>query len=315
MLERLNNLSHLTIKHCQLETDALAVILQKIRLVWLEFDHCHLATTTSFESNLVNLRQLYLECSNNVNGILHSSAITSQDLKSLNLEECHISRAFGADIAKFKNLEDLNLRKVECLSDTDFIKITRECKKLKNLELQDLKNVSSTALEAIGQLKNLKYLVLPTENVNNQVIISVAHQCTNLTSLSLNSHDDNVTATSFKALGNLVNLEYLSFPENNNVDNTVIMNIANNCSKLESLNLYGAKNVTDSSIMDLIKMCNCLSYLTVRKSQITVASLICAAEETKHRQKKLRFCGFSQEIVKVFKELDIKSPFLEVSAW
>lgn len=235
----------------------------------------------------------------------------SKDLKSLNLDIRNISTEFRADIAKFKNLEDLNLSKVKCLSDSDFIKITRECKQLKTFHLEDLENISSSALETIGQLRNLECLYLP-EKVNDQddqVIISIANQCANLTDLSKHFY---VTVVALRELGNLINLKRLFLCEVIDVDDTAVMSIANNCFKLESLYIRIAQDVTDSSIMALIKNCPLLGDLSVHESKITVGSLICAVQETKRRQKNLNFSGCSYEIVEVFHDLDIESPFLQV---
>lgn len=314
MLERFNNLRRLALKYYNLDNNDLTAIFGKTTLVDLELYGCRFPSTASFESYLSDLQQLNLELSQNIDIILQNAVTTSRDLKTLKLRCCRISKHSCENIAEHKNLEILDLRGMRCLGNSDIIGITAECEKLKILNLDGLQNVAPIALATIGKLQNLECLHLPRVNVTDPVITTIANNCKKLEILELNFEgNQSLTVRSLRELGNLINLKRLTFGRGNNINDTVIIRIADNCSKLETLELWDAQHVTEFSIMALIKKCPLLYSLYVGKGQISVGTLIYATQETRRRQKVLKLLGCSNKTIQVFSELNIAmSPFLKI---
>lgn len=319
MLEKFNNLRELALRGVDLGNNDVKAIFRKTTLIFLELWNCDFPSTVSAKSYLYNLKKLNLEMSKNIDSFLHNALITSRDLKILYINDCENSEQFCKDITKVENLEKLRLDEMlDRLSDTDFIRITRECKNLKSLSLINVEDISSAALETIGHLTNLKSLHLPSSTiVNDQVLTSITKNCKNLKKLNLHGHSNNssLTVESLKSLRNLINLESLMFGECEQVDDTMITDIADNCSKLKSFVLWEARQVTDVSVTTLITKCPLLNFLNLRGSQITVNSLIFATQEIIRlgRQKWFFLEGYPKETIQAFADLDIvKSPFLSI---
>lgn len=241
-----------------------------------------------------------------------------KNIKCLDLDYCHvISGAALQKFGKFKHFEYLTIEdESNVINDDVIFEITSKCKKLKKLHLRDIKNVSAFTLEKIGNLGHLEKLDLyKVNNIDDNVILNAVRKCKNLKKLAFNSRT-NATALRLRELGNLENLESLVFDEDENADDSVIINIASKCKKLEKLSVYRDSSVSFSSVKAIIQNCPNLKYLLFGKNVFTLEMLIFATEHTRHRQNNIILhIHVNSSLLEQFLKLRIESPFLKLDSY
>lgn len=110
-----------------------------------------------------------------------------------------------------KQLEDLNLRFCEGLTDAGLVELAPGCgKSLKTLGIATCARITDTSLEAIGlYCTSLQTLSLDSDVIKNQGVLSIAKGCPSLKVLKL--HCVNVTDDALLAVGAYcVSLELLA---------------------------------------------------------------------------------------------------------
>ena len=123
-----------------------------------------------------------------------------------------------------KQLEDLNLRFCEGLTDTGLIELAVLCgRTLKSLGVAACAKITDVSLEAVGShCRFLETLSLESEFINNKGVLAVAKGCRSLKVLKLQCI--NVTDEALQAVGVF-------------------------CSSLEVLALYSFQRFTDMSVI------------------------------------------------------------------
>lgn len=165
--------------------------------------------------------------------IISKTTLTHLDLKNCVLPE-------EQSIEKLVNLKHLNLSRT---NKNSIARILKKCVKLEHLDVSCCDNIYDNDLKELGNLKNLEYLdvsKLPT--IKGDFMIHVAIYCLKLKHLDL-SGSESVTKDNLGELFKLKNLEYLKFEvDDDNIDEFVIINIANNCRKLKCFGIFNDKN-------------------------------------------------------------------------
>ncbi|KAG7026269.1 F-box/LRR-repeat protein 4, partial [Cucurbita argyrosperma subsp. argyrosperma] len=152
-----------------------------------------------------NLEKLSLIwCSNISSQGLTSLAEKCRFLKSLDLQGCYVGDQGVAAVGEFcKQLEDVNLRFCEGLTDTGLVELARGCgKSLKTFGITACAKITDVSLEAVGMhCKYLESLSLDSEIIHNKGVLSVAQGCPLLKVLKLQC--TNVTDEALVAVGSL----------------------------------------------------------------------------------------------------------------
>lgn len=141
------------------------------------------------------------------------------------LKGCYVGDQGVAAVGKCcKQLEDLNLRFCEGLTDMGLVELTRGCgKSLKSLGIAACAKITDISFEAVGShCKSLEILSLDSEFIHNKGVLSVAQGCQSLKVLKLQCI--NVTDEALKAVGCC-------------------------CLSLELLALYSFQRFTDKSVL------------------------------------------------------------------
>ncbi|XP_044009558.1 F-box/LRR-repeat protein 17-like [Aphidius gifuensis] len=167
----------------------------------------------------------------------------------------------------FKNLEYLTLRCDEIpvdLADT----IVKYCKNLKHLWItQECYLISAKVVKKLTELENLESLVIDRKRfeLSEKSIIAIANNCKKLKRLefSYNGYiiptgvDDDLSSPSvLNELSKLQYLEHLNLEGLNNVDNSTIIAIANNCKNLKTLDIQFCDGITETALDALEKLKN-----------------------------------------------------------
>lgn len=137
---------------------------------------------------------------------------------------CYVGDQGLAAVGKFcKQLEDLNLRFCEGLTDMGLVDMALGCgKSLKSLGVAACVKITDVSLEALGShCKSLENLSLDSEFIHNKGVLAVAQGCPLLKVLKLQCI---------------------------NVTDDALIAVGNRCSSLELLALYSFQQFTDKSV-------------------------------------------------------------------
>ncbi|KAG2263326.1 hypothetical protein Bca52824_070405 [Brassica carinata] len=160
-------------------------------------------------------------------------------LRSLDLQGCFVGDQGLAAVGEFcKQLEELNLRFCEGLTDVGVIELVIGCaKSLKSIGVAASAKVTDLSLEAVGShCKLLEVLFLDSECIHDKGVVAVVKGCRRLKSLKLQCV--NVTDAAFSVVGEF-------------------------CVSLERLALYSFQQFTDMGMMFIGKGCKNLKDLTL----------------------------------------------------
>lgn len=118
------------------------------------------------------------------------------------MQGCYINDQGLADVGEFcKQLEDLNLRFCEGLTDKGLVELALGCgKSLRALSIAACARITDTALEAVGSYcSSLQTLSLDSEFIKNKGVLAVVKGCRSLKALKLQCI--NVTDEALQAVG------------------------------------------------------------------------------------------------------------------
>lgn len=181
---------------------------------------------TALANGFPRIENLSLIWCPNVSSVgLCSLAQKCTSLKSLDLQGCYVGDQGLAAVGKFcKQLEELNLRFCEGLTDVGVIDLVVGCSKsLKSIGVAASAKITDLSLEAVGShCKLLEVLYLDSEYIHDKGLIAVAQGCHRLKNLKLQCVS--VTDVAFAAVGEL-------------------------CTSLERLALYSFQHFTDKLVI------------------------------------------------------------------
>lgn len=151
-------------------------------------------------------------CSNVTSNGLSSLASKCANLKALDLQGCYVGDQGLAAVGQCcKQLEDLNLRFCEGLTDVGLVELALGVRKsLKSLGVAACAKITDISMEAVAShCGSLETLSLDSEFIHNQGVLAVAKGCPHLKSLKLQCI--NLTDDALKAVGvSCLSLELLA---------------------------------------------------------------------------------------------------------
>ncbi|KAF7992148.1 hypothetical protein HCN44_001473 [Aphidius gifuensis] len=202
---------------------------------------------------LTKLRHLILqEFDIDNNAVMEISKIKS--LTKLELIICKIGEGTSF-ILNLPELESLTLRAMENIDDC-IINLSNESKNLKLLDIKYCSTEFSDALKKISNLINLEELNLEQcEEVDSDVFASIVNGCAKLKNLYI-PKSVKISGDALVKISNLKNLEVLDICETKNVNDDVIIEIANNCKKITELHIDSCNNVSSLALNELAKLEN-----------------------------------------------------------
>ncbi|KAF7992151.1 hypothetical protein HCN44_001476 [Aphidius gifuensis] len=174
------------------------------------------------------------------NAVIEISKIKS--LIELEFIYCKIKEGTSF-ILNLPELQSLTLDDMDSIDDC-IINLPNESKNLKCLTLRNRRAVSAGALKKIANLINLEALDMDSfEGVDGDVFVSIVKGCKKLKSLEI-SYCPEISGDDLLEISNLKNLECLEFYHTKNLNDDVIIKIANNCKKITKLSMKKCKNVS-----------------------------------------------------------------------
>ncbi|KAF7987522.1 hypothetical protein HCN44_003284 [Aphidius gifuensis] len=255
IIDGFSKLSHLTLRHFELDENAMVGICQSINLIHLDLHGCHIHDQMPI-LNLTNLEHLTLSWIANIDENLIDELPRLNKLQYLDINCSSLGNGMYDSISYIKTLVHLDVN--HCLNiDDEFItNIIDNCKQLKHLDIACCALISSEVLERLGELNNLEYLNLDkVNNVNKNVIVSLTDDATKLKHLDI-SYAENLTHHDIEIIGKLRDLESLRMNRVNSVNNILIASIVFNCLKLKHLDLSNSTNLSERAYSDIAKLKN-----------------------------------------------------------
>ncbi|XP_022760432.1 F-box/LRR-repeat protein 4 isoform X3 [Durio zibethinus] len=269
------------------------------------------AGLTAVADGFSKLEKLSLIWCSNVTSLgIMSLAQKCSFLKSLDLQGCYVGDQGLAVVGKCcKQLEDLNLRFCESLTDAGLVDLVTGCgKSLKSLGMAACARITDKSLEAVGsQCKSLENLSLDSEFIRNKGILAIAQGCPLLKVLKLQCI--NVTDRALIAVGvSCLSLEMLalrSFQQFTDerltelallycqrIGNFALHEVGKGCKYLQALHLVDCSSIGDEAICSIAKGCRNLKKLHIRRCYEVGNKGIIAVGEHCHSltDLSLRFC-------------------------
>lgn len=204
-------------------------------------------------------------CSNVTHVGLRSIAEKCILLRSLDLQGCYVGDQGLAAVGEFsKQLEDLNLRFCEGLTDDGLIKLVDGSgKTLKSISLAACANVTDASLEAVGsRCKSLESLSLDSEYIHDKGVLAVAKGCPQLKVLKLQCV--NVTDGALQGVGTCcLSLELLALYSFQIFTDKSLCAIGKGCKRLKSLTLNDCTFLSDKGLEAVAVGCTGLTHLEV----------------------------------------------------
>ncbi|KAE9591420.1 hypothetical protein Lal_00039153 [Lupinus albus] len=230
-------------------------------------------------------------CSDITSDGLDSLARKCNFLKSLDLQGCYVGDQGLAAVGQCcKQLEDLNLRFCEGLTDTGLIELASGVgKSLKSLGVAACAKITDSSMEAVGShCRSLENLSLDSEFIHNRGVLAVAGGCPHLKVIKLqciNVNDDALKAVGANCLS-LVSLALYSFQRftdmglfaigkgSKNLKNLTLSDcyflsdkgleaIATGCKELTHLEVNGCHNIGTLGLKSVGKSCQHLTELAL----------------------------------------------------
>ncbi|XP_044001737.1 F-box/LRR-repeat protein 3-like [Aphidius gifuensis] len=209
-----------------------------------------------------------------------------------------LSSSVFDELSKLQYLEHLELRYATNVKDSTIIAIANNCKNLKSLDIGYCTAITETALVALTNLKNLQKL-----NLHEGSIIAISNNCKKLKRLEIldctivSSIDGEplLSPSVFDELSKLQYLEHLNFRYANNLKDSTIIAIANNCKNLKSLDIGYCKAITETALVALTNLKNLQKLNIINNNpdlkkinvwcinNITIDLVIAADQATKSR--------------------------------
>ncbi|XP_044001391.1 putative adenylate cyclase regulatory protein isoform X3 [Aphidius gifuensis] len=284
-LQRFRNLQKLTSVGLCLDNINLQEIADITTLVHLDIRLYNIHTNLFLFNKLVNLEYIDLtmgiECdvTNFSTKVLETIFCTCKNLKHLNIP------AASYNIAEIPRKKWINFRNLEYLSICCDIMpdlantIVEYCKNLKHLKHNPRYTaINNTALKKLTELKNLESLILTkTNELHEESITAISNNCKKLKRLEIPDStikpaidDEPLSFPSvLDDLSKLQYLEHLNLRSTENLEDSTIIAIANNCKNLKSLNIENCRSLTETALDALTNLKNlqklnvgCLNIIT-----------------------------------------------------
>ncbi|KAJ9700182.1 hypothetical protein PVL29_005822 [Vitis rotundifolia] len=204
-------------------------------------------------------------CSNVTSMGLQSFAQKCRSLRSLDLQGCYVGDQGLAAVGECcKELQDLNLRFCEGLTDRGLVELAIGCgKSLKVLGIAACAKITDISLEAVGShCRSLETLSLDSEFIHNEGVLAVAEGCRLLKVLKLLCI--NVTDEALEAVGTCcLSLEVLALYSFQKFTDRSLSAIGNGCKKLKNLILSDCYFLSDKGLEAIATGCSELIHLEV----------------------------------------------------
>ncbi|XP_057722975.1 F-box/LRR-repeat protein 4-like isoform X1 [Arachis stenosperma] len=204
-------------------------------------------------------------CSNVSSDGLKSLAYKCTFLKSLDLQGCFIGDQGLAAIGQCcKQLEDLNLRFCEGLTDSGFTEFALGVgKSMKSLGVAACAKITDVSMEAVGSYcRSLETLTLDSEYIHDKGVHAVAQGCPHLKVLKLQCV--NLTDDALKSVGAAcLSLELLALYSFQRFTDKGLRAIGKGCKKLKNLTLIDCYYLTDKGLEAIATGCKELTHLEV----------------------------------------------------
>lgn len=187
-MDRLKNLRCLKLIGCKLDGYATESISCKKTLSHIKLSNCKLQEgTLNFIFN-DNLEFLELDNTKYIDRCLRTLSSECKNIKKLNIQECETSELSLTYMGNLENIEYINVNSVKKINDYILFMIIEKCKYLKHLNLGKCFLLSEGSLLQLCSLKKLEYLDVSYLNyIDDNIIITIADNCTKLTHLSIDS--------------------------------------------------------------------------------------------------------------------------------
>ncbi|XP_044003503.1 uncharacterized protein LOC122849039 [Aphidius gifuensis] len=272
VFKKFNNLQKLTIHGAYLDDIICQEIAEKKTLVHLDIELHHIHEGFLLLDKLVNLKNIELfitkryfiddEVTNDLsNKVMNSIFCTSRNLKHLDMTYDHY------DINEFLfnkwiNLQNLQFFGIKCDITLDLAnKILEYCKNLKDLKIPC---TSHSALEILTKLENLESLIIYGDvKLTEKSITAISNNCKKLKRLEMfncsivPSHGDLLSSPSvLDGLSKLKYLEHLDLMNAENLEDSTIIAVANNCKNLKYLNISRVSTITETALVALTNLEN-----------------------------------------------------------
>ncbi|CAI0466490.1 unnamed protein product [Linum tenue] len=212
------------------------------------------------------LERLSLIWCSNVSSLgLVSLSLKCSLLKSLDLQGCYVGDGGLAAIGRCcKQLQELNLRFCEGLSDVGLVELAEGCSKsLKTLGVAACAKITDKSLVAVGShCKSLETLSLDSECIHNDGVLAVAKGCPLLKVLKLQCI--NVTDDALIAVGKYCSsLEALALYSFQRFTDRGLCAIGAGSKKLKNLTLSDCYFLSDQGLGSIATGCKELTHLEV----------------------------------------------------
>lgn len=200
-----------------------------------------------------NVRHLFLKQYDiDNNAVMEISKIKS--LIKLELIYCTIEKGTSF-ILSLPMLESLTLKGMENIEDC-IINLPNESKNLKCLYLIYCETVTVNALMEISNMINLEELsLINCETLDGDVFTKIVNGCEKIKVLVI-PQCKNISGRALAELSNLKYLEDLDIRETSNINDDVIIGIANNCKKIMQLSIQSCTTVSTLAYNELSKLEN-----------------------------------------------------------
>ncbi|XP_044021102.1 F-box/LRR-repeat protein 20-like [Aphidius gifuensis] len=286
-VRRFRNLQKLTSVGFCLDNIILEEIADITTLVHLTIELYDINKKLSLFDKLVNLEYIDLIIMGRVDcvfgltdEVLNTIFCTCKKLKHLDIPSGLYDVA-KIPLEKWINFQNLQYLGICCDIMPDLANTVVEyCKNLKHLRITDYRDdlMNETALKKLTELKNLECLILE-ENISlsEESIIAISNNCKKLKRLEISEciivpSIPGVrlsSSTVLDELSKLQCLEHLNLGFAENLKDSTIISIANNCKKLKILDIQGCCAITETSLVNLTNLENlvkldvsCLDIIT-----------------------------------------------------
>ncbi|KAF7997328.1 hypothetical protein HCN44_005605 [Aphidius gifuensis] len=288
-VRRFRNLQKLTAVGILLNNINFQEIADLTTLVYLSIGlHSNIHKNHSLFKKLVNLEYIKVTIGTEDD----TDNISTEELETIfctcrNLKHLDIPRGLyniaGIPLEKWINFQNLQHLGIACRLMPDLANaIVKYCKNLKHLRIYySYAAMDNTALEKLTELENLECLILDGPNyLHEELIIAISKNCKKLKRLEIPAciivpaiDDDPLSSPSvLDELSKLQYLEHLNLRCVENVKDSTIIAIANNCKNLKSLNIQDCRSLTKTAFVALTNLKNLqilnVSYLDILDSFI-----------------------------------------------
>ncbi|XP_044001390.1 uncharacterized protein LOC122847648 isoform X2 [Aphidius gifuensis] len=272
-LQRFRNLKKLTSVGLCLDKINFQEIADITTLVHLDIGLFSIHTNLFLFNKLVNLEYIDLtmgiECdvANFSTEVLETIFSTCKNLKHLDIPPGSYDVA-EIPLKKWINFQNLEYLGITCNIMPDLANtIVDSCKNLKHLRMHNPRYtaINNTALKKLTELKNLESLILLLDiMLSEESIIAISNNCKKLKRLEIPDctikpaiDDEPLSFPSvLDELSKLQYLEHLNLHSLDNLEDSTIIAIANNCKNLKSLNIENCKSLTETALDALINLKN-----------------------------------------------------------